>query len=151
MQFLVCSSLLGNRIINKNPTCLSWVISLRTMCSNWVFKHYTCMISPPDSPHQLLQTGSQSRNAQSITAISLIQLCFGCHVSPFLLASLARFSPAPKCNVLNPSNMSALTSDWLTEQGIQAVRHPLCFSLWRSLFTMRDGTSYWSHLQEAHE
>lgn len=81
------------------------------MCSNRVFKHYTCMISPPDSPHQLLQTGSQSCNAQSITTISLIQSCFGCHVSPFLLASPAGFSPAPECNVLNPSNMSALPSD----------------------------------------
>lgn len=88
------------------------------------------MISPPDSPHQLLQTGSQSSNAQSITTISLTQSCFGCHVSPFLLASPAPFSPAPKCNVLNPSNMSALTSDWLTGQEIRAAWHPLLFFLY---------------------
>ncbi len=61
-----------------------------------------CMILPPDSQHQLAQNGTDliqlgliSRNTQSITIICLLQLCFGCHVSPLLILRVASFPFLP--------------------------------------------------------
>lgn len=75
-----------------------------------------------------IQLGLLSCNGQSITIICLLQLCFGCRVSPplnsvasvplasppptFPRSSSPHFSHTPNSRVSHPTNTSSLVTDW---------------------------------------